>query len=69
MPSKRESERDWARWIETREIPMICDYEINFLHVYRYKTVCKITSNILLLHDKIALVDELSALMLKIVCV
>lgn len=28
---------------------MICDYEINFLHVYRYKTVCKITSNILLL--------------------
>lgn len=32
---------------------MICDYEINFLHVYRYKTVCKITSNILLLlHDK-----------------
>lgn len=30
---------------------MICDYEINFLQVYRYKTVCKITSNILLLHE------------------
>lgn len=29
---------------------MICDYEINFQHVYRYKTVSvrKITSNILL---------------------
>lgn len=40
--------------IQQNPIPMICDYEINFLHVYRYKTVSvrKITSNILLfLHE------------------
>lgn len=37
--------------IQQNPIPMICDYEINFQHVYRYKTVSvrKITSNILLL--------------------